>query len=164
VYHSTLGLIVIQKKKKKKKKRRKDGVPHAKLKDPFEVLDSRWVQSPPEGHVLTRSDVGPREPERVDLRFRGGLVFKAHRLVYHSRVITKKKRRSASGFRRSRPAARPRFVPACPEVCTGHVQYVYKIAVPGGYSACQKGTYCLGQWTVPRMSGKESARPPEKRY
>jgi len=25
------------------------------------------------------------------MRFRGGLVFKAHRLVYHSRVIKKKK-------------------------------------------------------------------------
>jgi len=36
------------------------------------------------------------QSHRLSLRFRGGLVFKAHRLVYHStlglRVITKKKK------------------------------------------------------------------------
>ena len=34
--------------------------------------------------------------------------------------------------RRSRPAPRPRLVPTCPKVCTGHVLYVYKIAIPSG--------------------------------
>jgi len=58
---------------------------------------------------------------------RGGLVFKSHRLLYHStlglRVIKKKKKKSqwlqGPTAVRSRPAARPILVPACPKVCTG---------------------------------------------
>ena len=40
--------------------------------------------------------------------------------------------------RRSRPAARPRLVPARPKVCTGYVLYVYEIV--GGYCSHMKCT------------------------
>jgi len=63
VYHSTLGVRVIQKKKKKKKKKRAG-------------------RDPP---LLSRDSARHPEPlHRNVLWYRGGLVFEAHRLWYHS--------------------------------------------------------------------------------
>jgi len=79
VYHSTLGLRVIRKKKK---------VPR--------MLTAPWHAAPALRVSLEVTFQGLRDDINVQ-RFRGGLVFKAHRLLYHLilglRVIQKKNRR-----------------------------------------------------------------------
>jgi len=79
-------------------------------------------------------------PSVRSLRFRGGLVFKAHRLCVSldSRLESSKEEEKKVALRdgpqrpqpavRSSPAARPGLVRARSKVCTGHVLDVYKFA------------------------------------
>ena len=86
LYPSTLGLRVIQKKKKKKKKN------HGRhlLQDPQPYRVTLYTR------LLICAEAGGIRQDRNVKRFRGGLVFKAHRLLNHSTlglsVIKKKKK------------------------------------------------------------------------
>ena len=58
-------------------------------------------------------------------RKREALREKEPELLQESTTITVRRERS-------RPVARPRFVPACPTVCTGYVLHVLYNRVPSG--------------------------------
>jgi len=82
LYHSTLGLRVIKKKK-------------TALMDVTPPETARFGDVMPPRNTKRQRLVDGNPPRNTKMqRFRGGLVFKAHRLVYHStlgsRVIKKK--------------------------------------------------------------------------
>jgi len=70
-------------------------------------------------------------------RFRGGLVFKAHRLVYHStlglRVIKKKMKGTLQHFLKIVPEARSRFWPWTFKMLRIHSRAVPAHASYGGW-------------------------------
>ena len=86
VYHLTLGLRVIKKKKE-------DRVRRAVPSSTAATADATLGSSSAREREMISDDLLRRNVQQ----FRGGLVFKADRLVYHStlgsRVIKKKKRR-----------------------------------------------------------------------
>jgi len=75
-----------------------------------------WDHVDPRGYLLLRRNVK---------RFRGGLVFKAHRLVYHStlglRVIKKKKKKKKKLPRPPLGPRRPARVALHPKSDVGHI-------------------------------------------
>jgi len=101
VYHSTLGLRAIE------KKTFNEGVVviHHDLGD---VLGHGGGD--PEDRVEEEELPVQPPPDVRCLRFRGGLVFKAHRLVYHSTLGLRYKKRRED----SRPAPPTKFI-RCPE-------------------------------------------------
>ena len=74
---------------------------------PFQWEGRVWVDHPVYSNIPRYKQV--RAPLRNVKRFRGGLVFKAHRLVYHSTLglgVIKKKKKRYKQVRAPRPSAK----------------------------------------------------------
>ena len=84
-------------------------------------------------------------------RFRGGLVFKAHRLVYHSALgsrVIKKKMKKVAGFRRGRSSV---FVCVCLCVCVCVCVFVC-VCVCVCVRVCVYVCACVCVWTLLQLS------------